>query len=173
VIVSGARRAVDAGGHPAIDKGVVSASGIKEGETIVPAPNDHFTTGPHRRVSASGARCVGSARRCPTVDGGIVSSTGVMIDETISSAPEIISLPLQTAACSKPGSRCVVVQQPSSYPVLDDTFRRLKSACAAASSPDDHFAAAPHCREETASGRVAGARAVQLSKADCISRWCW
>jgi len=88
VIVSGARRAVDAGGRPTVDKGVVSASSVKEGETVVPAPDDHFTVGPHCRVSASGARRVGSARRCPTVGVGIISPTGAIIDETISSAPD-------------------------------------------------------------------------------------
>ena len=43
----------------------------------IPAPNDHFTAGPHCRVTTSADGRVGDAGGCPTIRAGIVSPAGV------------------------------------------------------------------------------------------------
>ena len=44
---------------------------------IAPAPNDHFTAGPHCCVTDSARGRVGSAGGCPTIRAGIVSPASV------------------------------------------------------------------------------------------------
>src|SRR5262245_7271805 len=85
---SGARRIDSPGGRPTTSKRVVPASVVKEGETVVPAPDNHFNACPHCGVITPSIGRVGGADACPTVGAGIISSAGVMIDETISSAPD-------------------------------------------------------------------------------------
>ena len=51
-------------------------------------PDDHFTAGPHCRVTASGIGRVGGAGGCPTVGAGIVSPAGVQNRRRHHSAPD-------------------------------------------------------------------------------------
>jgi hypothetical protein len=62
---------------PAIRAGIVSAAGIENVSAVKSAPHDHFTAGPHRRVTESGSGGVSGAGGCPTICAWIISSAGV------------------------------------------------------------------------------------------------
>ena len=66
---------------------------------VISAPDDHFSAGPHCRVTVSGRGRVGGAGGCPTVRAGIVSAAGVQTVAGGGAMPPqtIISLPVQTA----------------------------------------------------------------------------
>ena len=66
-----------AGGCPTIRAGIVFPARVKQVDTIGPAPDDHFTAGPHRRVLEPCGGRIGSAGGCPTICAGIVPPTGV------------------------------------------------------------------------------------------------
>ena len=161
MIISGAGRAKSAGRCPLVDKGLVSGSSVKEGETIVPAPNYHFNACPHCCVNTPGIWSVGGAGACPNVGAGIISSTGVIIDETVSPSPDDHFAAGPHRRLLEPRSRCVSAA--NDYPGISTgivSAARVQRAAqdAAASTPDDHFAAAPDCRVKRAtSWRVSDA----------------
>ena len=62
---------------------------------IESTPDDHFTAGPHCRVTPSGSGRIGGAGSCPSIRTGIVSPAS-----GCNHPPHtIISLPVQTALC--------------------------------------------------------------------------
>ena len=98
--LSGSGRIGSAGGCPTIGAGIVSPASVKNvGAVIIgAAPDDHFTAGPHCRVSVSTSGRIGSAGGCPTVGAGIVSPASVKIGvHTVPPPQTIISAPVQTA----------------------------------------------------------------------------
>jgi len=62
---------------PAIRAGIVSAAGIENFSAVKSAPHDHFTAGPHRRVTEPGSGGVGGAGGCPTIGAWIISPAAV------------------------------------------------------------------------------------------------
>ena len=52
----------------------------------ISTPDDHFTAGPHCRVTVSGSGRVGGAGGCPTIRAGIVSPAGVEIAVAVASS---------------------------------------------------------------------------------------
>jgi len=79
------RRDCRAGGSPTIDIGIVSAAAIRIAGGIISPPDNHFTAGPHCRVTTSASRCVYSAGSYPVVRARTVSSAGV---EIVITAPD-------------------------------------------------------------------------------------
>ena len=61
---------------------------FKVAAEICSTPDDHFTAGPHCRVTVSGRGRVGGAGGCPTIRAGIVSPAGVQIVPQSASAPD-------------------------------------------------------------------------------------
>src|SRR4030095_14947589 len=69
--------------------GVVSTARVqKGGAAIKSSPENHFTPGPHCRVTGSASGCASGAGGRPTVGAGGVSAAGVPIAAIVISAPD-------------------------------------------------------------------------------------
>ena len=81
VIVSSKGRVRRAGSRPTVSAGAVSAACIKLDARAAkhPAPDDHFATSPHRRVTISRRRCIVEARGDPTVRAQVISAAGIAV----------------------------------------------------------------------------------------------
>src|SRR5205814_8132028 len=89
---SGKGRASDVRGRPTVCAGIISTAGVQKVDSIgssgTSAPDDHFTAGPHCRVTGSRSGRVARTGDCPTIHTRIVSATGVEIaDIKITSTP--------------------------------------------------------------------------------------
>src|SRR5205814_2267635 len=78
---SGKGRASDGGGRPTVGAGIISTAGVQKVDSIgssgTSAPDDHFTAGPHCRVTGSSSGRVDRTGDCPTIHAVIVSSAGI------------------------------------------------------------------------------------------------
>ena len=139
---------------------------------IISAPDDHFTAGPHCRVTVSGSGRVGRAGGCPTIRAGIVSPAGVQIVVRHHIHPRRSFHCRSTLPCDtyRPVGALVVlvaVQLSVLGLYLPPVF---KVAAAIRSAPDDHFTAGPHCRvNESGSGRVGRAGGCPTIRAGIVS----
>jgi hypothetical protein len=164
VRVSAIGRVGCADGCPIVTAGIISPAGVQI-SAVISAPDDHFTTGPHRSVNFPASGRVSEAGSCPTVGGRMISAASVKISANINPAPDD-----HFAA----GPHCCVIRSPSrrvgeagwSPPVVGARRRRLRAVSPAGvqrdstvlSAPDDHLAAGPHCRVSVSGiGRVGGA----------------
>ena len=51
--MTGNGRVDGAGGHPTVAAGIISTAGVQKAAVVVPAPDDHFGTGPYCGVTGS------------------------------------------------------------------------------------------------------------------------
>ena len=124
------------------------------------APDDHFTAGPHCRVTASGSGRVGGAGGRPTIRAGIVSAAGVQIGWCSISAPD-------DHFAAGPHCRVTALGQrarwwcwwPSNCPCWDCISRRCSNRCRHLVRPRRSF----RCRSTLPCDRF-GQRA---------RWWCW
>ena len=70
-------RIVDARRHPIVRSGIVSAARVNFDAITKPTPDDHFTTGPHCRVTGPYSRHINRARGCPAIRARIVFAAAV------------------------------------------------------------------------------------------------
>ena len=143
----------------------VSPPGVKiDKPASAPAPDDHFAAGPDSRGNVSGSRRVGGAGGCPTVRAGIVFAPGI---ENIWRGPihPRRSFHCQsTLPCAKSVVGASVVLVAVQVSVLGLYLPPVFKAQSSPSTPDDHFAAGPHCRMKAPSaGAPVVLVAVQLS----------
>src|SRR5262249_10503292 len=66
------------GSYPTVGARIVSPARVQRTDRkVVPAPDDHFVAGPHRRVTGSAQRRVADGRGRPAVRARTVSAAGV------------------------------------------------------------------------------------------------
>ena len=178
-----ARRRMLAGRSNCIVPGIVaSLPRSNRLVTIGPAPDDHFTAGPHCRVLVSGFGCVGGAGGRPAVGRRIAHSRrclGIRAfavaapDDHFTACPDCRVLFSGNGGASGagvyPSIRCPGIVSPAG--VRDETH-------ISKSAPNNHFAAGPHSRVKVSSVRHVGGAGCcprirnAWSWYPC-SRWCW
>ena len=116
----------------------------------ISAPDDHFTAGPHCRVSDSRSGRVGRAGGCPTIRAGIVSPAGVR-SRTSSLRPRRSFHCRSRLPCDRLGQRarwsCWWL---SNYPCLDYISRQCSTARRRCLRPRRSF----HCRSRLPCDRL-------------------
>src|SRR4029077_5204818 len=75
------------GGCPTVSAGIISPAGVHI-SAVISAPDDHFTSGPHRSVNFPASGCAGGAGGCPTVGGRMISAASVKIPANINPTPD-------------------------------------------------------------------------------------
>ena len=139
---------------------------LRYSREVVSAPDDHFTAGPHCRVTGSGSGRVGRAGGCPTIGAGIVSPAGVQQSPPISAPDDHFTAGPHCRVIASGSwvrwSVLVAVQLSVLGLYLPPVFRNWQLRYQ--SAPDDHFTAGPDCRVTSrAVGALVVLVAVQLS----------
>ena len=126
----------------------VSAAAIPSiGIPNASAPNDHFITGPHCRVTSSSGRCVNQASSNPAVCARRVSPTRVeKCVPTRNSAPDDHFIARPDCGVRRSATRCIHDRCRS--PTVRDWIVSSPSIRVAWSeaAPDDHLISRPNCR---------------------------
>src|SRR5262249_31536393 len=141
--------------------GIIFPSAVNIGGAVTSSsPDDHFTAGPHCRVTDSGGRRVGGAGGCPTVSAGIVSSAGVRLtaidvpspDDHFTAGPD---------CCVTDSGRGRIGGAGGCPTVLAGVIPSagVEQGRALTTTPDNHFAAGPDCRvTDSAKRGISGGR---------------
>ena len=133
-------------------------------------PDDHFTTGPHRRVKEASVGRVSGAGGCPIVRAGIVSPAAIQVRET---GPYATPHDHLTAGPDRgvklSGSRHVDVGGCPTVRARIVSAATVQKVVVIGSTPDYHLMACPHCRVKTPRSRRVGASSCPSIRAGIVS----
>ncbi len=152
VLGAAQRRVHRAGRRPTILGRVVSAARVRNcrARRTISTPDDHFAAGPYCRVRVSGDRDVNEGCGHPTIRAWVISSARVrVVKGFVPAAPNNHFIAGPDCGVSDPAKRHI--HKTSRHPTVDNGIVSAASAQVGMvrdrirSTPDNHFAARPHC----------------------------
>ena len=133
---------------PTVRTGIVSATGVQNGDTVLncASPHDHFVARPHSAGPLSAIGRVSRGSGCPTVGDWIVSPAGVRIALRCTKSTPHNHFGTTPYRCVSPPSRGHV-RKANTRPTVGHGIVSAAAVIvsAAGSAPDDHFTASPNC----------------------------